>query len=50
MKKQEVDHILTRMLDSHSNVSDLNITVGNHFRWKVPVNWCPLRSHRRSRN
>jgi twitching motility protein PilT len=28
MKKQEVDHILTRMLDSHSNVSDLNITVG----------------------
>ena len=28
MKKQEIDHILTRMLDSHSNVSDLNITVG----------------------
>ena len=28
MKKQEVDHILTRMLDSHSNVSDLNLTVG----------------------
>jgi twitching motility protein PilT len=28
MKKQELDHILTRMLDSHSNVSDLNITVG----------------------
>ena len=28
MKKQETDHILTRMLDSHSNVSDLNITVG----------------------
>ena len=28
MKKQEVDHILTRMLDSHSNVSDLNFTVG----------------------
>ncbi len=28
MKKQEIDHILTRMLDSYSNVSDLNITVG----------------------
>lgn len=28
MKKQEIDHILTRMLDSFSNVSDLNITVG----------------------
>jgi twitching motility protein PilT len=28
MKKQEVDHILTRMLDSYSNVSDLNLTVG----------------------
>jgi twitching motility protein PilT len=28
MKKQEVDHILTRMLDAHSNVSDLNLTVG----------------------
>jgi len=28
MKKQEMEHLLTRMLDSHSNVSDLNITVG----------------------
>jgi len=28
MRKQEIDHILARMLDSHSNVSDLNITVG----------------------
>jgi twitching motility protein PilT len=28
MKKQELDHILTRMLDAHSNVSDLNFTVG----------------------
>jgi twitching motility protein PilT len=27
MKKQEIDHILTRMLDSHKNVSDLNLTV-----------------------
>lgn len=28
MRKQEVDHILTRMLDSYNNVSDLNLTVG----------------------
>ena len=28
MKRQEIDHILTRMLDSHGNVSDLNLTVG----------------------
>ncbi|MCP4694013.1 MAG: PilT/PilU family type 4a pilus ATPase [Desulfobacterales bacterium] len=28
MKKQEVDQILTRMLDSHGSVSDLNLTVG----------------------
>ena len=28
MKKQEIDYILTRMLDSHDNVSDLNLTVG----------------------
>ena len=28
MRRQETDHILTRMLDSHSAVSDLNFTVG----------------------
>jgi twitching motility protein PilT len=28
MRKSETDHILTRMLDSHKNVSDLNLTVG----------------------
>lgn len=28
MKKQEIDFILSRMLDSHDNVSDLNLTVG----------------------
>jgi len=32
MKKQEVDHILARMLDSFDNVSDLNITVGKPFQ------------------
>ncbi|MBW1995643.1 MAG: PilT/PilU family type 4a pilus ATPase, partial [Deltaproteobacteria bacterium] len=28
MRRQEIDHILSRMLDSHGNVSDLNLTVG----------------------
>ena len=28
MKKQVIDHILTKMLDAHTNVSDLNLTVG----------------------
>jgi len=32
MKKQEIDHILTRMLDSYGSVSDLNITVGKPFQ------------------
>lgn len=32
MKKQEVDHIMTRMLDAHKNVSDLNLTVGKPFQ------------------
>ena len=32
MKKQEIDHILTRMLDAFGNVSDLNITVGKPFQ------------------
>jgi twitching motility protein PilT len=32
MRKQEIDHILTRMLDSHTNVSDLNLTVGKPFQ------------------
>ena len=28
MKKQQIDHILSRMLDSHTDVSDLNLTPG----------------------
>jgi twitching motility protein PilT len=32
MRKQEVDFILSRMLDAHNNVSDLNITVGKPFQ------------------
>jgi twitching motility protein PilT len=32
MRKQEIDYILGKMLDSHGNVSDLNITVGKNFQ------------------
>ena len=32
MKKQEIDYILGKMLDSHKNVSDLNITAGKPFQ------------------
>jgi twitching motility protein PilT len=32
LKKQEIDHMLARMLDSYDNVSDLNITVGKPFQ------------------
>ncbi len=32
MRKQEMDFILTKMLDSHKNVSDLNITSGKPFQ------------------
>ncbi|MDD5476141.1 MAG: PilT/PilU family type 4a pilus ATPase [Syntrophales bacterium] len=32
MKKQEIDYILNKMLDSHGNVSDLNVTVGKPFQ------------------
>jgi len=28
MERQEVDHILTKLLDSHKDVSDINLTVG----------------------
>ncbi len=32
MKKQEIDHILSRMLDAFDKVSDLNITAGKPFQ------------------
>ncbi len=32
MRKQEIDYILTKMLDTGDNISDLNITVGKPFQ------------------
>jgi twitching motility protein PilT len=35
MRKQQIDHILTTMLESHDNVSDFNITVDKPFQVEV---------------
>ncbi|MBB1094447.1 twitching motility protein, partial [Rhodopseudomonas palustris] len=46
MKKTEIDYWIAAMLDSHSNVSDLNITVGKSLQVEsagllVPVDVVP---------
>ncbi len=46
MKKQEIDHILVRMLDYHREVSDLNFTVGKPMQVEsagelIPVDMKP---------
>ncbi len=46
MKKQQIDHILSKMLDSHANVSDLNLTPGKPLQVEssgqlVPVKILP---------
>ncbi len=46
MKKQQIDHILSNMLESHDNVSDLNFTPGKPLQVEssgelVPVNMDP---------
>jgi len=46
MKKQEIDHILVRMLDYHREVSDLNFTVGKPMQVEsagelIPVDMNP---------
>ncbi len=46
MKKQEIDHLLVRMLDYHREVSDLNFTVGKPMQVEsagelIPVDFKP---------
>jgi twitching motility protein PilT len=46
MKKQEIDHILVKMLDYHREVSDLNFTVGKPMQVEsagelIPVEFKP---------
>jgi twitching motility protein PilT len=50
MRKQQIDYILTTMLESHENVSDLNITVDKPFQVEsagelLPVSLTPLIHH-----
>jgi len=42
MRKQEVDHILTKMLDSYNNVSDLNLTVGKPLQVETAGQLVPV--------
>jgi twitching motility protein PilT len=42
MRKQEIDYILARMLDSHDNVSDLKITVGRPFQVETSGQLIPV--------
>ncbi|MBL0732505.1 MAG: twitching motility protein, partial [Desulfosarcina sp.] len=46
MKKQEIDYILTKMLDAYENISDLNLTVGKPLQVEssgelIPIDLTP---------
>ncbi len=43
MKKQQIDHILSKMLDSHENVSDLNFTPGKPLQVESSGELVPVR-------
>ncbi|KQC09372.1 MAG: twitching motility protein [Smithella sp. SDB] len=47
MRKPEIDHILTKMLESNVDVSDINLTVGKPFQVEVSGELVPvdLRPH-----
>jgi twitching motility protein PilT len=42
VKKQEIDHILVKMLDSHREVSDLNFTVGKPMQVETAGELMPV--------
>jgi twitching motility protein PilT len=42
VKKQEIDHILVKMLDSHREVSDLNFTVGKPMQVETAGELVPV--------
>jgi len=48
MRRQQIDHILTAMLESHDNVSDFNITVDKPFQVEL-FRWSPPESFKRCR-
>ena len=43
MKKQQIDHILSKMLESHDNVSDLNFTPGKPLQVESSGELVPVR-------
>ncbi len=43
MRNQEINHILSKMLDSADNVSDLNITVGKPFQVETAGELLPVK-------
>lgn len=43
MRNQEINHILSKMLDSADNVSDLNITVGKPFQVETAGELIPVK-------
>jgi len=43
MKKQQIDHILSKMLDSHENVSDLNFTPGKPLQVESSGQLAPVK-------
>ncbi|WDP92104.1 MAG: PilT/PilU family type 4a pilus ATPase [Desulfobacter sp.] len=45
MKKQQIDHILSKMLDSHDNVSDLNLTPGKPLQVESSGELVPVKIH-----
>ena len=47
MRKPEIDHILTKMLESNVDVSDINLTAGKPFQVEVSGQLAPvdLRPH-----
>jgi len=42
MRRQQIDHILTAMLESHDNVSDLNITMDKPFQVETAGELVPV--------
>ena len=45
MRKQEMDYIFTQMLDSHQDISDLNITVGKPLQVESSGVLLPVETH-----
>ena len=45
MRKTEIDFILTNMLESYGNISDLNLTVGRSLQVETNGKLMPVQIH-----